>query len=153
MSSDEQAKSAQVDLEFDVSGYCGLNWLGLTWRKRVQTGIFSLCVRQVLLWLYVFIIWAGILPEAFLRARKWVFQESINATFSCWFSQFLFIDLPHDLSLEPCSCEPGVSGVSDASAYEFKRTFIVIGIDEDEFFEAKYEDEFSELEQEFIGKW
>ena len=47
-----------------------------------------------------------ILPEAFLRARKWVFQESINARFSCWFSQsacFLFIDFPLDLSLEPCS--------------------------------------------------
>ena len=64
----------------------------------------------------------------------------------------LFIDFPQDLSLEPCSCEPGVSGVSDASAYEFDRAFIVIGIDEDEFFEARYEDEFSELEQEFIGK-
>ena len=45
-----------------------------------------------------------------------------------------------------------VSGVSDALAYEFKRAFIVIGIDEDEFFEARYEDEFSELGQEFIGK-
>ena len=67
-------------------------------------------------------------------------------------SLFLFIDFPQDLSLEPCSCEPGASGVSDASAYEFKRAFIVIRIDEDEFFEARYEDEFSELEQEFIGK-
>ena len=65
-------------------------------------------------------------------------------------SLFLFIDFPQDLSLETCSCEPGVSGVSDA--YEFDRAFIVIGIDEDEFFEARYEDEFSELEQEFIGK-
>ena len=39
-----------------------------------------------------------ILPEAlFLRARKWVFQESINARFSCWFSQsafFSFYRLP-----------------------------------------------------------
>ena len=48
-------------------------------------------------------------------------------------SLFLFIDFSQDLSLEPCSCEPGVAGVSDASAYEFDRAFIVIGIDEDEF--------------------
>ena len=46
-------------------------------------------------------------------------------------SLFLFIDFPQDLSLGPCSCEPGVSRVSDTSAYEFDRAFIVIGIDED----------------------
>ena len=33
-------------------------------------------------------------------------------------SLFLFIDFSQDLSLEPCSCEPGVSGVSDVSAYD-----------------------------------
>ena len=52
---------------------------------------------------------------------------------------FLFINFPQDLSLVPCSCEPGVSGVSgvsDASAYEFKRVFIVIGIDDNEFFKS-----------------
>ena len=65
---------------------------------------------------------------------------------------FLSTSLKILRSLEPCSCEPGISGVSDASAYEFKRAFIAIGIDENEFFQARYEDEFSELEQEFIGK-
>ena len=45
---------------------------------------------------------------------------------------------------------PQVSQVSHAPAYKFDRAFIVIGVDEDEFFEARYVDEFSELEQEFI---
>ena len=79
-------------------------------------------------------------------------------------SLFSFYRLPsRSVSLEPCSCEPGVSGISDVSAYEVKRAFIVIGIDEDEFFEARPDqdefsearpdqDEFSELGKEFIGK-
>ena len=33
-----------------------------------------------------------------------------------------------------------------------QKSAIVIGIEENEFFEARYEDEFSELEREFIGK-
>ena len=38
-------------------------------------------------------------------------------------SLFSFYRLPQDLSLEPCSCELGVSGVSDASAYETKERY------------------------------
>ena len=63
-------------------------------------------------------------------------------------SLFSFIDFSLDLSLEPCSWEPGDSDVSDTSAYEFDTVFIVLGI----WYEAGvYEGDLSELEPEFVG--